>query len=729
MIFADYPGHIAAIALLAITAAIVFWAFRTNELKKEKYKYLRVILIGTRILVIVIIFLILWNPSRSEIAETFERNNVLVFFDTSQSMSVVEKTVKTRLDNALNIFTEKLQSSGKNNPEYKILGFDNDVYHSGSTQLLRRWGNHTNFQNVVAALGKYDIEKDDTNSTHYNNTKGAIIFTDGQVDDQVISTYSPLTREDFPVIIVGIGSRDTGTDVEIQNVKAPVKALIDSIYNVEITAAANNLVDNSVTLELLVDNLLINSINVPAKEFETKDKHENQTITVTFRVPAETLGSHNLTIRVKKVENEVNTANNIYNTFIDVVENVELNVLFYSQAAEFNVGKIRQALSLDPRIHLDFCLDAIISADISSRAINQLGYARLPETEEEFNKYDIIIFGAFCADALTEKQTTGLYNFVTQKGGGLIILPGREDYGPAGWDNHQAKLLLPVIFGSNKPKPGSEKIELTKEGNYEIALQDEDTPHYNFTVSPYYDIEKVKPSSNTLATSGDKPLIIIQRIGRGKVCLLNITKLFSWYREDKQGGWLYSLMSQLTSYIGKSPGQSAGVELFAERQNSDENKVKFTAYVRDKTYSPVEQANVLLNYNNQIYSMSPSGSGYYVTEIDNMQTDRIVASVQAESSGVFLGKKSIAANLPPWKTEMSNTRFNEQFLMNAAKQLNGTYIYGEDVDTELVKSFDTQTQVGHIKRLTSIWPNWLLWGLICLSLSIEWYIRRAKGLV
>ena len=202
-----------------------------------------------------------------------------------------------------------------------------------------------------------------------------------------------------------------------------------------------------------------------------------------------------------------------------------------------------------------------------------------------------------------------------------------------------------------------------------------------------------------------------------------------WYREDKKGGWLYSLMSALTSYLAKTPGSSANVELFAERSNSDENTVRFTAFVRDNSFAPVEQANVLLNFNEQAYVMEPSGPGYYVTEIDHVQTDRIVAAAQAETGGVFLGEKPIAVNLPACKNEMSDTKFNEKFLQELAVQLNGTYIYADDVTNETIKMFDARMQTGQAKQTESIWPDWLLWGILCSFLSFEWYIRRAKGLV
>jgi hypothetical protein len=721
MIFANYPGHFAAMALLAATAALLFLSFRSPELQKEKYKFLRVILIGVRFFIIVIIILILWNPSHSKIVDTFSKNNVLVLFDTSQSMSIVENSKTTRLDKTIQLFDDKFLSHKAESPDFKILGFDNDVYHSGSTQLLRRWGNHTNIHNLLSVLNKYDTP------ANISQTKGAIIFTDGQADDQRAAAYQPLMRADFPILIVGVGSRENGTDIEIKTIKAPVKALIDSIYSVEVIASAYNLMDDSVTIELLRDNLVIDSNSI-SKEIFAKNKD----VSIKFTVGANTLGSHNISVQARTTKNETNLANNIQSTFVEVVDNKKLNVLYYTQVAEFNAGKLRQALAFDPRINLDFCLDAIKSASHAKQAVQQLNYTKLPETQEEFNEYDIIILGNISLDSLSDKQINGLYNFVVQKGGGLLLLPGREDYGPAGWKNPKARVLLPVVFDTDNSKlwsPELDEIEIKPEAKSRIVLSYDEIPEYDFKVSSFYNIEKIKPASVALAVSADKPLIILHRIGRGKVCLLNISKLFSWYREDKKGGWLYSLMSSMTSYLGQTSGSSGNIELFAERKNIEENTVKFTAYVRDNSFLPVEQANVLLNFHDQVYVMEPSGSGYYVAEIDNIQTDRIIATAQAETGGVFLGEKPIAVSLPACKNEMSDTKYNESYLQDLAKQLNAAYLYSDDVTDETVKMFHSRTQTGHAKQIKSIWPIWILWAVLCSLLSIEWFIRRAKGLV
>jgi hypothetical protein len=166
-----------------------------------------------------------------------------------------------------------------------------------------------------------------------------------------------------------------------------------------------------------------------------------------------------------------------------------------------------------------------------------------------------------------------------------------------------------------------------------------------------------------------------------------------------------------------------------ERSGDQEDKIKYSAFVCDSSFSPVEEGNVLINIKDNILTMNPTGKGYYVAEVDGSQSDTIIATVQAEIGGVFLGEKSIAVNLPPRKNEMTNTELNEHFLQALAEQTNALYLHEDKIDRDIVKIFDAQTYTGQSRRITSSWPTWPLLMTLCLILFLEWFLRRAKGLV
>ena len=318
------------------------------------------------------------------------------------------------------------------------------------------------------------------------------------------------------------------------------------------------------------------------------------------------------------------------------------------------------------------------------------------------------------------------------RGGGLILLPGRSEYGPAGWKNEKVQTLIPLILNGEESSvfsgdPG--QIELTLEALDSGLVNPEMLKDYRDPVLPYYQVVHCKPASTTLATIKETPILAVHRVGRGRVCLLNISKLFSLYREDLEGGLLYETIAGLTAQLGRMTHREAGIELFAERIVEQADKVKFEAYVCDQSFEPVAGANVLLSFGDAVLSMTQVERGHYAVEVEGARDQAIVATAQAEKNGAFLGERTIAVNLPPSETEMSNVELDEEFLQSLAKKLNGKYFYGDEIDETVTQMFETQTQIGSSRRMTSIWPTWPLLLVLCGLLSASWFLRRAIGLV
>ena len=757
MIFVNYPGHLVACSLSIIFGVLVIFAFRSGELQKAKPKPYRLPLILLQYISILILLLILWDPSRPKISEVVTKNSVLALFDTSESMSIVEDGQITRLDKAINIFEEKFHPLNPDGPDYKIFGFDRRSYQSGSLDFLRRWGPQTNMHSILTMLHKYDIadgvdfpenaQTDDyqapdsineNQTAQKNKITGAVIFTDGQADDKNIDSYLPIQGEDFQVFLIGVGSRKPQSDIAIKSISALSRIAIDTAYKVQVVVAVKNVQNQPVTIELLKNDYVIDSREIPAATFAPEGQRRSslpvgtKDVTLDFTVGAERLGGYTLSARAKAVEQEVNLANNIRSVVVEVVEETRLKVLFYSQQANFNIGKIRQALARDNKIQLDLALDVVRAPALSEEAHKKSAYVKLPDERDGFNKYDIIILGSCNLDSLTGSQLDSLYSFVVDRGGGLILLPGTTESGPAAWMNRKAKALVPVILDADEAtmkQYSSGKIELTFEGIDSKIISPEVLKEYDEPTSAYYQIVNTKPAATTLALVEDTPIISVHRVGRGRVCLLNASKLFLWYREDLQGGLLYKLMTGLTAYVGRITNLEAGVRLFAERVTDQINKVKFNAYVCDKSFAPVTGANVLLSIAEEVSSMNELGGGYYVAEIDDTKDQTIVATAQAEVNGIFLGEKTIAVNLPPVQTEMANVEFDEKFLRTLAKRLNAVYLYADDIDENVAQIFKSQTREYSSRRMTSIWPNWLLLLVLCALLSVNWFLRRAIGLV
>ena len=729
MIFTNYPGHLVAAGLVLASAALLFFACRGSQLRTPERRKYTWLLAALQYVVVLSLLVILWDPSAWRTEPVFDKNSVLTVFDTSESMSVADDGRLMRLDKALREFESSLRPQGAAGPEYKLYGFDERVYPCGSPALLRRWGSVSNLQEVFSWMA--DSAPRDTPGATVAGPAGVVVFTDGQADDKDVRHYLPLPSGELPVLLVGVGSRRPLVDVAVKSILAPASAAVDTAFTATVTVTAAGTGNDAVTLELLCDGAALSSRPLGRAQFHSSGAGP-QEATAEFIVPAQGLGTRVLTARVTPGKGEVNLANNSRSTVVEIARGRTLEVLLYSQWANFDIGKIRQALARDDRMHLDLGFDVIRDVGFVGLASQGSGGVKLPETKEGFYRYDVIILGPCEPGGLTSVQREGLYNFVAERGGGLILLPGQTILSLAVWRDERTQALLPVVFENQPhrlwpPRPGA--IGLTFEAQVGRLFDPNAFADPASSLAPYYEIARVKPASATLVTAGNAPVVAAHRLGRGRVCLLNASKLFTLYREDRQGGLLSELLGGLVAYVGRTPAQGAGVELFVERAAEDPKRVVFSAYVTDKMFQPVGSANVLLTAGDQVARLEPAGRGYYRATLDWGLAQSVVATAQAELNGSFLGERTIATTLPPVRDEMSCVALDEPFLQALARHTGARYLHIDDLKGQSATQFAPRHQTGMKETINSLWPRWPVLIILCLLLSAGWFLRRAIGLV
>jgi hypothetical protein len=718
MTFANYPGHLVAVVLVTAMAGLTVVAFHSAELRAPRRKPYRWLLSSLQYAAIGLLLVITWNPSTLQTTETFQRNTVMTVFDTSGSMSVADDSKTARLDKAAERFAACFRPDDSAGPEYRLYGFDRQAYHCGSLDLLRRWGDETNLHAALSLIADRAAQE---------APAGAVLFTDGRADDRSVGRYLPSLPKDTPILVVGVGSKTPRPDAAVKSIAAPAGAWIDTTYPVAVTITGANVANDTLTVELLHDGQITESRDVARDQWRLSGE-----ATVEFTVPAQSLGTHVITARVTPCRGEINTANNARSTTVEVTQEQGLRVLLYSQYANVDIGKIRQALAWDKRIDLDLRLDVIRDPVLADAAPAGVGYTKWPETKQELYEYDVLVLGPCELDRLTSSQRDALYGFVTERGGGLLLLPGPDVASLAAGRGELADALLPVILDARdlrRHPPSPDAIQLSFEAEMSRLFDFKTFGDSSDSLSPYYNVAQTKPAAATLATVDETPILAAHRIGRGRVCLLNATKLFMLYREDRQGGLLTELICRLVAYLGAAPSAGTGIELFVERCQDDPRRAAFTAFVTDKRFELVSEAEVLLNVADQVVGMQPVGEGRYTVELDLGQAQSVVAKVQAQINGAFLGERTLAANLPPIRDEMSETNLDEEFLKALAQRLGATYRHIDQLDARAAKAFTAQRQVGSTLTIRSAWPTWPLLIALGLILSIKWFVRRWIGLV
>lgn len=726
MILTDYPGHLLAGALVIILAGLLVWAYRTDVVRRTKAW--RWLLLAMQYCAVIALAVILWNPSSAQRIDADARNTVLVFFDTSQSMSLADQNEKERLENAIEVFKRRFRPENPNGPQYRLYGFDWRCYSAEDMDGLRRWGDQSDLRRVLGLIGKHVLPEQSNRPAaeidlEQRRTVGALIFTDGQADDKNAQAYTPLPDDAGMVVaFVGIGSTELGGDVAVRSIRAPASAIVGTAYRVETTVQSKGALTDPVRVELLKDDLIIDFRELSPADIGAETALE-------FRVPADTLGPHCITARARGPETELNKANNVRRTTVDVIEEDALRVLLYAETANFDIGKIRQGLERDTKIHLDFGLNAIVKASESDAERGMSGHVELPKDKQGFYQYDVIILGPCDFARFSPAQLDGLYGFVAERGGGLILVPGRGSQ-DVGWaKNPQIKALLPIK--SEPPSALGEKgnPELTPAGLDSSILKEGDLDEDHGDVSLVYSSVEKKPAASVLAVANEVPFLCTHRLGRGRVCLINGRNMFRLYRENLDGGVLRKLFSGLTAYLGRTTELEAGIDLFAKRKADEPRTVQFDAYVYNKAFDLVSGANVLLDMGGAVLRMDQTAPGHYVAEIKNLADESIVARAEGELNGVFLGQKTLTSTLPLPHSEMDEVELDEAFLGALAKRIGGQYHRADMLDENAPALFDAPRQTTLRGALDPVWPSWPVLISLCVWLTALWVIRRAVGLM
>lgn len=724
MILIDYPGHLVAAGLVLLAAILIVIAYRTE--KAVGLKWFRWPLAVLELGAIVILLIIIWNPSKGVITHSRSKNTVLVVFDTSESMSIIDAGENNRLDEAIRIFRRYFKPGHPDRPNYRLYNFDVLCNYRDSVESFGRWGAGTNLYNVLEILGRYDNETQNEDVISEEKVVGAVVFTDGQANNKNVSAYRARSKQSRQnIIFVGMGAVDPRVDVAVKAVKGPGRVAIDTAYKVEVLVHGKDMPGKEITVELRKDDYLIASKKIRAKRGKEDYK-------VDFLVGADKLGRHFLEVRALQVGDEINLANNIRRVTVNVVEPHRRRVLLYSQVANFDFGKIRSALERDKKIELDIGLDVILSPMVMRQNNSMAGHIDLPQKKEGFYQYDVIVLGPCDFDYLSQEQIEGLYSFVAQRGGGLVLLPGRENYDLSIAENPTIKALLPVEFGRVHREfsgGGGDKAQLTLEGIDSHILSKLDLEEESGEVSAFYNNFYKKPGATILIDSDDMPILCVQRVGRGRVCLINANGLFRWYRQDLNGGVLQKLMSGLTAYLPRVTGREAGVELFAKRLSDNSNKIRFDAYIYDKGFSLVSDATVLLEVGDEILQMGQVDKGHYVSEVENLRDEAVIATAEARLDGVHLGSKTLVVNLPLPVGELDRTELDREFLVELAGKYRADYFDADQVDKYTADVFEVETATKTISNMKSVWQRWPLLVALCMVLSVIWFTRRAKGLI
>ena len=391
------------------------------------------------------------------------------------------------------------------------------------------------------------------------------------------------------------------------------------------------------------------------------------------------------------------------------------------------------------------------------------GFPRIPE---DLYEYHAVIVDDLEAEFFTRDQMTLLQKFVSERGGGFLMLGGAESFHQGKYERTPVGDMLPVYLDHlAEMKPTTNfQFNLTREGwlqPWARLRNNEGEEKSRLEAMPAFQVlnrvREIKPGASVIATVRDEnghnlPALAVQRFGNGRVAAMMVGDLWRWGLHDEAShrdmdkGW-----RQLTRWlVADVPNR---VELTVEPKRDDPNQaVLLKARVRDKKFQPLDNATVNLtvqtvtNAFSQLKSNAdnkPSAATnsiritaepalnerglYHATYVPRETGGYRAEGTVTDEAGVDVGRAEAGWTADPAAEEFRSLKPNHALLETIARQSGGEVIPLTRLDSFAAGLPNRKAPI------TESWtvPLWhrsavFLFAFVCFI--AEWGLRRWKGM-
>ena len=728
------------VALVAIPALVTYGAARGNSQRTD-----RAVMAALRLGLVAVLVFILFQPTLVLTSVVPQRNFVGILIDDSQSMRITDEDGVARSDFVQRTFGSEgsdLLTALSEKFTLRFFRFSRDASRLNTVDDLSYSGTSTDLGNAMVRaqeeLAGVPIS-------------GLVVISDGADNsgEALAESLLPLQAANIPVYTVGLGEEELSPDVQLSRVEMPRTALVGTSLVVDVIMSHRGY--SGRTVQLLVEDMG----RLLASEDLTFER-DGEPVVARVRIEAEDAGPRLLRFRVSPQEGERVTQNNVRDVLVDVVNKAE-KILYFEGEPRWEVKFLRRAVAEDENLQV-----VVLQRTAESKFLRldvddaeELA-ADFPKTREELFRYRALILGSVEASFFTHDQLDMIADFVSQRGGGLLVLGGRNAFAEGGYQGTRLAEVLPVFMDdelSTEAEPYSTELfvsptrtglthpttQLGQEDSEAVRERWESLPPVT-TLNP---ITRLKPGATGLLTGGpeedrDRQVVLAyHRYGRGKVAALPIQDSWTWQMhadiplEDQTHETFWR---QLLRWL--ADGVPDQVEAQSEQEVVEPGQpVNLSVEVGDSAYSEVNDGNVVAVVHD------PSGSsttvlldwdveqdGHYEGGFPTTGPGLYEVSVHATRAGDTIGAVVTYVNVAPSDDEYFDASMRGTTLSRIADQTGGLFYTSESVAT-LPEDIGLTGAGVTLTGERDLWDMPVLLLLVLGLMAGEWGYRRKRGLV
>lgn len=622
---------------------------------------------------------------------------------------------------------------------------------------------------------------------------GILLLTDGNATD--IHSAPDLTGLP-PIYPVVLGNSDPIKDIAVEDVRVSQTAFEDAPVTIQCEVKAVGYSGDDIVAQVL---------DVTGKKVaeQSNEARKNQdALSFRFQIRPETPGLtfYRLEVRAKSEVNSTNAAKSeeatlANNSRVLVVDRGHgpYRILYVSGRPNWEFKFLNRALEEDPQIQLVGLIrvakrepkfnfigrpgetsnplfrgfgnqapeeveryDQPVLVRLNTKDEVELR-AGFPRTPEDLYGYYAIIVDDLEAEFFAPDQAALLQRFVSERGGGFLMLGGMECFQQGKYQRTPIGDMLPVYLDhveENKP-PGPLHLNLSREGWLQpwARLRDNESDEKSRiqNMAPFQvlnRVREVKPGASVIATVADEsgkswPALVVQRFGRGRTAALTLGDVWHWglhdadAHRDMDKAWRQLIRWLVTD----APSR---VELTVEPRPDDGNgAVTLSVRARDPKFQALDNASVTVdiqpvmgdasagsNTNSLRLQAEPSVNepGLYQT----VYVPRVTGGYKATAYVTNAVGAEAGRDDSGWSTDLAAEEFkslspNVPLLEAIAKKSGGEIVAANKLD-EFVRNLPQKHAPVMDAWTLPLWHTPVMFGFALVCFVAEWGLRRWKGM-
>jgi uncharacterized membrane protein len=742
------PLPAVALVLLAGAAiALVAWTYRRPMAKARTGD--RIALTGLRAAAFLLLFFCLTRPVLVLSSVVPQQNYLGILIDDSRSMRIADNGDITRssfVDASFGEPDAALLNALEERFQLRFFRFSDHVERMDAAGGLSYAGGRTA---IAPAL---DRVREELGALPLS---GVVLVTDGAdvgADVQDVAATSlgesllALRAAGVPVFPIGVGRESFDHDIELSRVSAPREALQGTSLVVDLMISQTGYSGQKVTV-LVEDGGRI----VGSEEVSLPRAGEPTPVRVQFT--AAESGARRFRFRVPARDGERVVENNEQEALIHVRDGRE-KILYFEGEPRWEVAFLRRAVAADTNLQV-VTLQRTADNKFMRMDVDSAGelFSGFPTTREELFSYRALVLGSIEASHFTHEQLRMIAEFVSERGGGLLMLGGRHSFAEGGYAGTPVADALPVTLDAQFSRDtmffDTLDIRLTRAGAAQPALRVADSERaseerWRTLPAPttYNRVGPLKAGAVALLTASgdrpgsDRPVLAWQRYGRGQTFALPVQDTWIWQMhadmplEDQTHELFWR---QLLRWLVSGVPHPVTATLAADHV-APGDPIRITADVSDDRFAKVNDGHVIAHVT------APDGAesevpmswmvgrdGEYHASVPASGPGLHTVRVTAERNGRTLVANPVYAYADERRDEFFGSQMRAPLLRRIADETGGRF-YTTANAASLAEDIAYAGRGATVQEERDLWDMPVVFILLVGLLGGEWVYRRLRGL-